>query len=71
MVPVVHLEFKAQDDVPGVNSSPVISSPILCSPDSVPFVSVSEPPDYVSQTICSLDPKGAHKLFDEVGCRAL
>lgn len=59
-IPAVHVEYKPNNDIPGVNSSPVISSPILCSPDGIPFVSVPEPPDYTTQTVYSLDPKGAH-----------
>lgn len=61
-VSTIHLEFKPQDDIPGASSSPAISSPILCSADGIPFISVPEPPSYTSQTVYSLDPKGAHSF---------
>lgn len=57
---IAKLDFETQPAIPGVPASAVFISPILCSTDGIPFVDFPQPPDYMSQTIYSLDPKGGH-----------
>ena len=55
--PAYVLEFRAGPAIPRLTASPVISLPILCSPDGTPYIGVPEPPMYSERTIHSLDPK--------------
>jgi hypothetical protein len=60
-IPVAKLDFKPQQAaIPGANGSMAFSSPIVCSPSGIPFVTFIEPSDFGPQTIYSLDPKGGH-----------
>jgi hypothetical protein len=58
-IPVLKLDFKTQPPVPGAPALPVIVSPILCSPDGVPFLDAPQPPDFMDHAVYSLDPHGA------------
>lgn len=61
-VPVTRIDFKSDGPIPGVESSPVVSMPIQCTPDGTPLVAVPQPPNYFTQTVFSLDPKGARNF---------
>ena len=61
-LPVVKLEFKLQDPISGAQGSSAFLTPIVCSPDGVPFVSFIDPKSFGPQTIESLDPKGGHEF---------
>jgi hypothetical protein len=61
-MPVIKLEFKAHDPIPGAHGSSAFVSPIICSPDGVPFVSFIDPSSFGPQAIDSLDPKGGHEF---------
>ena len=61
-VPVVKLEFKPHDPISGAQGSSAFLTPIVCSPDEVPFVSFIDPKSFGPQTIESLDPKGGHEF---------
>ena len=59
VIPVVKLDFKSHPAVAGATASPVYVSPILCSPDGVPFVDFPQPPDFMEHALFALDPNKA------------
>lgn len=61
-LPVINLEFKPHDPIPGAHGSSAFVSPIVCSPDGVPFVSFIDTKSFGPQAIDSLDPKGGHEF---------
>jgi hypothetical protein len=60
--PETKLDFQDAGVIPGAHGSQAFVSPIVCSPDGVPFVAFIEPSDFGPQAIYSLDPKGG-KVF--------
>lgn len=56
------LVFSHADPVPGVVGSPMLATPIPCSPDGVPFVLVPLPPNYQNNLVESLEQGGGHRF---------
>lgn len=59
LAPEVKLEFRPQQPIPGITASPIVASPVLCSPDGTPFVDFPDMSDFKVHAIYSLAPKGA------------
>jgi hypothetical protein len=59
-LPKYLLEFAPANPIPGVIGSPMLATPIPCSPDGVPFVLMPLPPTYQNNLVESLERSGGH-----------
>jgi len=46
LAPEVKLEFRPQQPIPRITASPIVVSPVLCSPDGTPFVDFPDMSDF-------------------------
>jgi len=58
----VEVPFKEEPSLSGLAASPVLSYPIQCNSEGVPFVGMLNPPDFDEEEVYSITSKGVRKF---------
>jgi hypothetical protein len=61
-IPAYHLDFKAQDPIPGVTASPVMFFPMQCASDGAIFMDMLAAPEFKEHLVYSISAKEARQF---------